>query len=111
METKITEIDFYNFIQSCTVQYDGGMHESNGYLNDLDGNRIASIDYDTNREEVEENIFIYEDQYFIPKDGQRAKILEKIDEESKGERYIIKELRSEPMDDYDFYGVSRTDFI
>ena len=108
---QITSEQFKKFINRCVVQYDGDTYESNGYLKDDQGNVIASIDYDTQKQEVEGEVYINDDEYFEPSEKHITTMLEKIDEETFIDRQNIEELRNDPDDPYELYGLSRKSFF
>jgi len=76
---------FTAYLENCTVSYDINNEDNTAYLSD-EGGYVASINYTTGEERVEDSVYLNEDTEIKVSDSQYELMLNKIDSETKHAR-------------------------
>jgi hypothetical protein len=104
MKTTITNAEFDLFLNSCEISFNAEQYghsstdyDMKGYMNDSEGERIATIDFVKGTTEVEKEIYIDDETCFSPSVIQEAKILDAIDKGTSidRERWVDEFLNQE----------------
>lgn len=112
--TPITQAAFEEFLKTCTVDYDEQDYDDNiGYLCDDQGERIASVNFDSGKHDTPKDVFINDSDCILLTCQQQDQIIERIyvesDTDARDENK--KDAEDYQRDPYAYNGVSRSDFF
>ncbi len=109
-KSTITDKDFNVFLNSLVIEF----NDEDGIATVYDSEKysdFASVNYETETEDVPEEMYLDEDNMFTVTESQRTMFLEYVDAQTLSEKNSYQEHKNEPSCKYELFGVSPADFF